>query len=105
MYSSSCIERQLIMFRLLSTIDNGHGSVHKNVTCMSRLTSCMSATGSTSVRLNRIFPCAQFKKHEEVDGEERVPYSYGLFHFVFAVGAMYLAMLFVGWNLHQTMHR
>jgi len=34
-----------------------------------------------------------------------VPYSYGLFHFVFAVGAMYLAMLFVGWNLHQTMHR
>lgn len=52
-----------------------------------------------------IFSCAQFKKHEEVAGEEKVPYSYGLFHFVFAVGAMYLAMLFVGWNLHQTMHR
>lgn len=78
--------------------------VHKNVTCMSPLTSCMSAKGSTS-KTNRIFSCAQFKKHEEVDGEERVPYSYGLFHFVFAVGAMYLAMLFVGWNLHQTMHR
>jgi hypothetical protein len=24
---------------------------------------------------------------------------------VFAMGAMYFAMLVVGWNLHQTMHR
>jgi hypothetical protein len=34
-----------------------------------------------------------------------VPYSYGFFHFVFAMGAMYFAMLFVGWSPHQTMHK
>ncbi|CAK9210807.1 unnamed protein product [Sphagnum troendelagicum] len=34
-----------------------------------------------------------------------VPYSYGFFHFVFAMGAMYFAMLFVGWSPHQTMDK
>ncbi|KAG6555524.1 hypothetical protein Mapa_002759 [Marchantia paleacea] len=42
-----------------------------------------------------------FKTVEE-DSEDKVPYGYGFFHFVFAMGAMYFAMLFVGWNLHQT---
>ncbi|XP_002965853.2 probable serine incorporator [Selaginella moellendorffii] len=42
---------------------------------------------------------------EEETSENDIPYSYGFFHFVFAMGAMYFAMLFVGWNLHQTMHR
>lgn len=37
--------------------------------------------------------------------EEDVPYGYGFFHFVFATGAMYFAMLFIGWNLHQTTHK
>ncbi|CAM6091506.1 unnamed protein product [Calypogeia fissa] len=37
--------------------------------------------------------------------EDKVPYGYGFFHFVFAMGAMYFAMLFVGWNLHQTAHK
>ncbi|BBN12688.1 serine incorporator 1 [Marchantia polymorpha subsp. ruderalis] len=42
-----------------------------------------------------------FKTVEE-ESEDKVPYGYGFFHFVFAMGAMYFAMLFVGWNLHQT---
>jgi len=46
-----------------------------------------------------------FKKRDELQSEEKIPYSYGFFHFVFAMGAMYFAMLFVGWNLHQTMHK
>ncbi|KAG0587186.1 hypothetical protein KC19_2G146500 [Ceratodon purpureus] len=46
-----------------------------------------------------------FKKRDEVQEDEKLPYSYGFFHFVFAMGAMYFAMLFVGWNLHQTMHK
>lgn len=29
-----------------------------------------------------------------------VPYGYGFFHFVFATGAMYFGMLFIGWNSH-----
>eukprot|EP00246_Nothoceros_aenigmaticus_P011484 TRINITY_DN3136_c0_g1_i1.p1 TRINITY_DN3136_c0_g1~~TRINITY_DN3136_c0_g1_i1.p1 ORF type:complete len:382 (-),score=20.34 TRINITY_DN3136_c0_g1_i1:393-1538(-) len=41
-------------------------------------------------------------REEKVDG---VPYGYGFFHFVFAMGAMYFAMLFVGWDLNQTIHR
>ncbi|KAJ7522045.1 hypothetical protein O6H91_19G080800 [Diphasiastrum complanatum] len=36
---------------------------------------------------------------------DEVPYGYGFFHFVFAIGSMYFAMLFVGWNLHQTMNK
>lgn len=47
----------------------------------------------------------QFKKKDESKDDGSLPYSYGFFHFVFALGAMYLAMLFVGWNLHQTMHK
>ncbi|KAG0595085.1 hypothetical protein M758_UG138000 [Ceratodon purpureus] len=46
-----------------------------------------------------------FKKRDEVQEDEKLPYSYGFFHFVFAMGAMYFAMLFVGRNLHQTMHK
>ncbi|XP_024393737.1 uncharacterized protein [Physcomitrium patens] len=46
-----------------------------------------------------------FKKKDESKDDGSLPYSYGFFHFVFALGAMYLAMLFVGWNLHQTMHK
>lgn len=45
----------------------------------------------------------QFKK-EEVQPED-VPYGYGFFHFVFAMGAMYFAMLLIGWNSHHTMQK
>eukprot|EP01018_Ginkgo_biloba_P022121 Gb_36065 [translate_table: standard] len=46
----------------------------------------------------------QFRK-DEVQAEDDVPYGYGFFHFVFSMGAMYFAMLFIGWNLHQTMQK
>lgn len=46
----------------------------------------------------------QFKK-TEAESEDDVPYGYGFFHFVFAMGAMYFAMLFVGWNAHNTMQK
>ncbi|CAD5186578.1 unnamed protein product [Musa acuminata subsp. malaccensis] len=48
--------------------------------------------------------CLQFRK-TEADLEDDVPYGYGFFHFVFAMGAMYFAMLFVGWNAHNTMQK
>lgn len=49
----------------------------------------------------------QFKK-EEAESEENkddVPYGYGFFHFVFSTGAMYFAMLLIGWNPHHTMQK
>ncbi|GMP59961.1 hypothetical protein CsSME_00023027 [Camellia sinensis var. sinensis] len=46
----------------------------------------------------------QFKKKER-ESEEDVPYGFGFFHFVFATGAMYFAMLLIGWNTHHTMKR
>ncbi|XP_010513493.1 PREDICTED: probable serine incorporator [Camelina sativa] len=54
--------------------------------------------------------CFQFKKTEsdqEGEGEEEdgVPYGYGFFHFVFATGAMYFAMLLIGWNTHHPMKK
>jgi serine incorporator 1/3 len=48
----------------------------------------------------------QFKKAEsEEEEEDDIPYGFGFFHFVFAMGAMYFAMIFVGWNEHQTMEK
>lgn len=46
----------------------------------------------------------QFKK-DDVPEEDDVPYGYGFFHFVFATGAMYFAMLLIGWNPNHTMKR
>ncbi|KAI8023978.1 Serine incorporator 3 [Camellia lanceoleosa] len=48
--------------------------------------------------------CFQFKKKER-ESEDDVPYGFGFFHFVFATGAMYFAMLLIGWNTHHTMKR
>ncbi|KAJ4847585.1 hypothetical protein Tsubulata_033379 [Turnera subulata] len=42
----------------------------------------------------------QFRKRESRT-EDDVPYGYGFFHFVFATGAMYFAMLLIGWNTHH----
>ncbi|KAG8053168.1 hypothetical protein GUJ93_ZPchr0001g32339 [Zizania palustris] len=51
--------------------------------------------------------CFQFKKAEEgeLPEDDDIPYGFGFFHFVFAMGAMYFAMLFVGWNANQTMEK
>uniref|UniRef100_A0A1J3CDY4 Serine incorporator 1 n=3 Tax=Noccaea caerulescens TaxID=107243 RepID=A0A1J3CDY4_NOCCA len=52
--------------------------------------------------------CFQFKKDVNTQGEEEeddVPYGYGFFHFVFATGAMYFAMLLIGWNTHHPMKK
>lgn len=46
----------------------------------------------------------QFKK-DETESEDDVPYGYGFFHFVFATGAMYFAMLLIGWNTNHTMKK
>ncbi|KAF8693692.1 hypothetical protein HU200_039108 [Digitaria exilis] len=35
------------------------------------------------------------------ESEDDVPYGYGFFHFVFAMGSMYFGMLFVGWDTHH----
>ncbi|KAM6582196.1 hypothetical protein CsatB_009198 [Cannabis sativa] len=48
--------------------------------------------------------CFKLRK-EETRSEEDVPYGYGFFHFVFATGAMYFAMLLISWNPHHTMKR
>lgn len=48
--------------------------------------------------------CFQFRK-DETRSEEDIPYGYGFFHFVFATGAMYFAMLLISWNPHHTIKR
>ncbi|KAJ0960535.1 hypothetical protein J5N97_001625 [Dioscorea zingiberensis] len=58
------------------------------------------ATFSTGLDSN----CFQFKKTEPESADD-VPYGYGFFHFVFAMGTMYFAMLFIGWNPHKTMKK
>ncbi|CAN6442157.1 unnamed protein product [Victoria cruziana] len=46
----------------------------------------------------------RFRKLEP-QSEDHVPYGYGFFHFVFAIGTMYSAMLLIGWNVHQTLEK
>lgn len=46
----------------------------------------------------------QFRK-DDTPAEDDVPYGYGFFHFVFATGAMYFAMLLIGWNSHHVMRK
>ncbi|XP_010925321.1 uncharacterized protein [Elaeis guineensis] len=58
------------------------------------------ATFSTGINSK----CFQFKR-TRAETEDDVPYGYGFFHFVFAMGGMYFAMLFIGWNAHQTMQK
>ncbi|KAJ7969635.1 Serinc-domain containing serine and sphingolipid biosynthesis protein [Quillaja saponaria] len=48
--------------------------------------------------------CFQFRK-DDTQAEDDVPYGYGFFHFVFATGAMYFAMLLIGWNAHHPMRK
>ncbi|XP_057467014.1 uncharacterized protein LOC130756502 [Actinidia eriantha] len=48
--------------------------------------------------------CFQFRKNEREE-EDDVPYGFGFFHFVFATGAMYFAMLLISWNTNHTMKR
>ncbi|CAN8247762.1 unnamed protein product [Cochlearia groenlandica] len=44
-------------------------------------------------------------RREEGKEEDDIPYSYGFFHLVFSLGAMYFAMLFISWNLSQSTHK
>ena len=48
---------------------------------------------------------SQFKQAEGESEEDDIPYGFGFFHLVFAMGAMYFAMIFVGWNASHTMER
>uniref|UniRef100_A0A5B6YIX1 Serine incorporator n=1 Tax=Davidia involucrata TaxID=16924 RepID=A0A5B6YIX1_DAVIN len=48
--------------------------------------------------------CFQFRKNE-THAEDDFPYGFGFFHFVFATGAMYFAMLLISWNAHHDMKR
>jgi hypothetical protein len=47
----------------------------------------------------------QLRKGDKPAEEDDVPYGYGFFHFVFATGAMYFAMLLVGWNSHHSLRK
>ncbi|ESW17421.1 hypothetical protein PHAVU_007G238300 [Phaseolus vulgaris] len=39
---------------------------------------------------------------DKVEHEDDIPYSYGFFHLVFSLGAMYFAMLFISWDLNNS---
>ncbi|KAJ8763892.1 hypothetical protein K2173_003674 [Erythroxylum novogranatense] len=43
----------------------------------------------------------QFGKNRDQE-EDDIPYDYGFFHLVFALGAMYFGMLFISWNLKNS---
>lgn len=59
------------------------------------------ATGIDS----RCFALHPGGKDEDNPESNEVEYGYGFFHLVFALGSMYLAMLFIGWDLRSTQAR
>ncbi|KAK3142133.1 hypothetical protein QOZ80_4BG0342700 [Eleusine coracana subsp. coracana] len=58
--------------------------------------SIVMATFSTGIDTKSF----QFR-NDEVQMEDDTPYSYEIFHIVFAMGAMYFAMLFISWELNH----
>ncbi|GLJ12667.1 hypothetical protein SUGI_0195450 [Cryptomeria japonica] len=42
---------------------------------------------------------------KESSTDTKIPYGYGFFHFIFGLASMYLAMLFLGWNLQHTIEK
>ncbi|XP_047057759.1 probable serine incorporator isoform X1 [Lolium rigidum] len=64
----------------------------------------VAATFSTGID-SKCLQYVQFKRTETESEDDDIPYGFGFFHFVFAMGAMYFAMLFLGWNAHQKMEK
>ncbi|XP_051223962.1 uncharacterized protein [Lolium perenne] len=59
---------------------------------------------TSTYTVGKDYKCIQFS-NRIIMLEDDVPYGYGFFHLVFASGAMYIGMLFVGWNAHRTMEK
>lgn len=64
----------------------------------------ISSLTSSNFKKIDIFFLMQFRKNDS-KSEDDVPYGYGFFHIVFATGAMYFAMLLIGWNTHHPMKK
>ncbi|XP_020591424.1 probable serine incorporator [Phalaenopsis equestris] len=83
---------------------NSHNRISENVdwtTIFSFLFAVCSIVISTFM-MGSDFQSLKFRK-DEVQTTDDIPYSYELFHFIFSMGAMYFAMLFISWELdHPT---
>ncbi|KAL2230182.1 UNVERIFIED_CONTAM: Serine incorporator 2 [Sesamum indicum] len=75
--------------------ESGHGGWSTIVGFVIALCAIVIATFSTGIDSQTF----QFRKNGAQLLEDDVPYSYGFFHLVFSLGAMYFAMLFISWNL------
>ncbi|KAL0388277.1 UNVERIFIED_CONTAM: Serine incorporator 2 [Sesamum radiatum] len=75
--------------------ESGHGGWSTIVGFVIALCAIVIATFSTGIDSQTF----QFCKNRAQLLEDDVPYSYGFFHLVFSLGAMYFAMLFISWNL------
>lgn len=91
-----------IAFRKVSIFNvTIHLSIANYLCCIYRQSKCsiMLPRLKQWLPLNYAF---QFVK-DEAQLEDDIPYRYEIFHFVFSMGAMYFAMLFISWELdHPT---
>ncbi|KAH7511888.1 hypothetical protein FEM48_Zijuj12G0030800 [Ziziphus jujuba var. spinosa] len=91
-----CAIRRHVLY-LLSRFDNDFICGQSFVVAVLAMVIATFSTGIDS-------QCFQFRK-DKIVSEDDVPYGYGFFHFVFATGAMYFAMLLIGWNTHHAMKK
>ncbi|XP_010413903.1 PREDICTED: probable serine incorporator [Camelina sativa] len=78
---------------------NGHTDWITILSFLIAIGSIVMATFSTGIDSESFR--FEFRK-DEAKEEEDIPYSYGFFHLVFSLGAMYFAMLFISWNLSHS---
>ncbi|XP_066340815.1 uncharacterized protein [Miscanthus floridulus] len=76
------------------------GSGDNWITIISFIVELISITVATFSTGTDDYRCINFRNVVETVND--VPYGYGFFHFVFAMGSMYFGMLFVGWDTHHT---
>ncbi|KAG2308912.1 hypothetical protein Bca52824_028660 [Brassica carinata] len=76
---------------------NGHTDWITVLSFLIAIGAIVMATFSTGIDSESF----SFRK-DEAKEEDDIPYSYGFFHLVFSLGAMYFAMLFISWNLEHS---
>ncbi|XP_039033634.1 probable serine incorporator [Hibiscus syriacus] len=76
---------------------HGHGDWTTILGFLIAIGAIVMATFSTGIDSKSF----QFSK-DMVKLEDDIRYSYGFFHIIFSLGAMYFAMLFISWNLQNS---
>ncbi|XP_031125199.1 probable serine incorporator [Ipomoea triloba] len=87
-----------VVFLCWSAIRSEEASVDSEVKIITIISFVVAVMAIVIATFSTGIDSKSFQLRNEQEEDDDVPYGYGFFHFVFATGAMYFAMLLVGWN-------